>query len=211
MQEFSVRKFIKGEVVFKEGSVGNSAYILKAGRIEISTGANSKKMVISVLKPLSIFGEMAVLSKDHRRTATAVAAENAEVVEIDKLSFDEYLRGVPPVIMSILEGLVERLKETTKRIVPSSFDLFISTCRILNLLTTTGGKEEVPYEETAVQVAQILATDVIRIKEKLSRLENLGLIKLKDDSMGGKTIVIVDRSAFLDKASRIQQEQGWQF
>src|SRR3989304_624446 len=114
MQEFSVRKFNKGDVVFREGSVGNSAYILKGGRIEISTGTDPRKVVISVLKPLSIFGEMAVLSKDHRRTATAAAVDNAEVIEIDKMSFDEYLRGIPPVIMTILEGLVERLKETTK-------------------------------------------------------------------------------------------------
>lgn len=211
MQEFSVRKFNKGDVVFREGSVGNSAYILKGGRIEISTGADHRKVVISVLKPLSIFGEMAVLSRDHRRTATAVAVDNAEVVEIDKMSFDEYLRGIPPVIMTILEDLVERLKETTKRIVPSNLDLFISTCRILNLLTTTGGKVDLPYEETAAQTAQILATDVVRIKEKLSRLETLGLIKLKDDSTGGRIIGIVDKPTFLDKASRMQQEQGWQF
>ena len=59
MQNFIVREFETSDVIFSEGSPGDTAYVLKAGRVEIFTRTNGKKIVLAELTPITIFGEMA--------------------------------------------------------------------------------------------------------------------------------------------------------
>lgn len=208
MSEFLLKQYHKGDIIFKEGTIGNTAYILKEGRIDITTEALGKKVILASLKPVSIFGEMAVLSKDCSRSATAEAAEYCAVVEIDKRAFDQYLEHVPPIITTVLHGLIERLKDTTRRVQPRTLDIFLSTCKILNLLAIHG-KTEFPYDQTAMEIARILAVDISQVKEKLQKLETLNFIEIRDDSKGEKIIRLLQKDTFLEKASRIQQEIGW--
>ena len=116
MTDFKVRKFSQDEIICEEGSIGNVAYILTAGSVEISVDVKGQKKVLTALKPVTVFGVMALVLKGNKRTATATALENVEVVEIDKEEFDEYIEKSPRVISATLKTLVERLQETTSRL-----------------------------------------------------------------------------------------------
>jgi CRP-like cAMP-binding protein len=116
MADFKVRKFSQDEIICEEGSLGNVAYILTGGSVEISVDVKGQKKVLTVLKPVTIFGVMALVLKENNRTATATALEDVEVVEIDKEEFDEYIEKSPRVISATLKTLVERLQETTSRL-----------------------------------------------------------------------------------------------
>lgn len=116
MPVFPLRDFEEMSLIFKEGSLGNTAYILKEGRVRISTMVNEKSVVLAELTPVTIFGEMALLSKDQVRTATAVAISHVKVIEIDKTKFDELLSQSPSIIVTILHAITQRLVDTTSRI-----------------------------------------------------------------------------------------------
>ena len=104
---FLVRNFLKYSVIFGEGVKGDSAYLLKEGRVEISKMMDGKKKVFAILKPVSMFGEMAILLGDEKRTATAVALEDSKVVEIKKDDFESYIRQSPAMISTLLNVLVQ--------------------------------------------------------------------------------------------------------
>ena len=116
MQNFPLRNFEEMNLIFKEGSLGNTAYILTEGRVRISTVANETRVVLAELTPVTIFGEMALLSKNQVRTATATAMSHVKVIEIDKTKFDELLSKSPSIIVTILHAITQRLVDTTSRI-----------------------------------------------------------------------------------------------
>ncbi len=116
MQGFALREFKEKSNIFKEGSRGDTAYILKGGRVRISTIANGERLVLAELTPPTIFGEMALLSKDQIRTATAEAMTPVEVIEIDKIKFDELMSQSSSIIALILQALTKRLTDTTSRV-----------------------------------------------------------------------------------------------
>ena len=57
MEKSVSQHFDKGEVVFSEGQKGNTFYIIKSGRVEISLEQNGRKMVLG-----TFFGDMVMAS-----------------------------------------------------------------------------------------------------------------------------------------------------
>lgn len=208
MHDFPVRQFHINEIIFKEGSIGNSAYILKSGCVNIYTESSGTKVALVSLKPVTIFGEMSLLSKDHKRTATAEAVEFSEAVEIDKKSFDNYLAQTPPVIVNVLNALADRLKSATSRVSSWSPDLFIGTCEMLNLLAAKD-KTDLPFESTAATISGVFSANANLIKEKIKKLEEMNLIELNDNSKCEKMISLVNKGKFLEKARNLQQKSNW--
>lgn len=118
MRDFPLREFYPSTIIFEENSFGNSAYILKEGRVEISMRMKGKRTILAELTPVTIFGEMALLSKEKTRTATAKALSYVKVIEIDKANFDELLSNSPSIVTSILHGITQRLADTISKLHP---------------------------------------------------------------------------------------------
>ena len=119
MQEvFPLIEFYPSALIFEENEFGESAYILKEGSVEISMRRDDEKVILAELKPVSIFGEMALLSKEQRRTATAKALSRVKVIKLDKANFDQQLSDTPSIITAVLHGVTQRLIDTTSRLHP---------------------------------------------------------------------------------------------
>ncbi len=118
MQEFPLKEFHPLTLIFEEGSLGDSAYILKEGKVEISMKIKEERAILAELIPVTIFGEMALLSKEKRRTATAKALSHVKVIEINKVNFDELLSKSPSIITTILHGMTQRFTDTISKYHP---------------------------------------------------------------------------------------------
>lgn len=118
MRDFPLREFYPSTIIFEENSIGNSAYILKEGSVEISMKIKGEKVVLAELNPVTIFGEMALLSKEKKRTATARALSHVKVIEIDKPNFDELLASSPSIVTAILYGITQRFADTISKLHP---------------------------------------------------------------------------------------------
>ncbi len=203
MANFPVKRFQQNHVIFNEGAIGYSAYILQGGRIEISINTEKAKKIITILKPVSIFGEMALLLKDHKRSATATALDDCEVVEIVKKEFDDFVGSSPKIITTILYTLVERLQKTTT-LIPNTANLFIATVEILNLLSLHKN-QEILYEPILNSLMNIFAEDKLRVQEKFMIIETFNLIEIKNNSQGEKIIRLLEKDNFLQKAVKMNQ------
>ena len=82
--------FEAGDVIFKEGSHGLAVYILSSGKVEISKMIQGRKIIVEILGPDDIFGEMSFI--DHSpRSATAIALEDTALELVDKDFMDKEL------------------------------------------------------------------------------------------------------------------------
>ena len=106
--------YFKSEIIFAEGSRGDSAYIVEKGKVGIyGTNSQGQKKLLAVLRRNAIFGEMAVID-NFPRTATAVAMENCEVSTISQKTFKYLLQNDPFSLQPLLKVLSRRLRETTQ-------------------------------------------------------------------------------------------------
>lgn len=197
MSTFMVKNFLKYSVVFQEGSKGECAYLLKEGRVEISKILDGKKKVLAVLKPVSIFGEMAILLGDERRTATAVALEDSKVVEIKKADFEDYMRKSPQMISTILNVMVYRLKTATAKAmrVPN---LFLGIVNVLDLMGKSG-VGEVNYLNTVNSLSTAFNTPGESVEKAIQMLADDGLLSVLAKGGGEKSLVLADPGDFLGR------------
>ncbi len=134
MADFPHVKYSKGDTIFEKGEPATVAYILTQGSIEISITQKEHKMVLAVLKPGAIFGEMALILSEQKRTASAVVLEDCEVIVIDKNTFYTNLMEGSVVIRTLISDLIDRLYKTTSMLVEAD-DLSMSLAKILGLMT----------------------------------------------------------------------------
>ena len=116
MENFPLREFEKTNLIFIEGAPGDTAYILKEGQVRIFTKIKGERITLAELNPVTVFGEMALLSNEQKRTASAEAMSHVEVIEVDKIKLDHLMSQSPNIIINLVHALTQRLVDTTSRI-----------------------------------------------------------------------------------------------
>ena len=199
--EFEIARFDKNQIVFSEGDNAYEAYLLKKGRIEISVKVEGKKVVLTTLGEKTVFGEMALVLKEHRRTATAMAAEVSELVKIPKDVFDKYVNASPKLISTCLFTIAGRLQSTTLK-ASQSPDSYEGVSQIMNLLAIHG-RCELIYDETVDAIAGALSKDEMAVVKILTLMEGLNLIEIKDSMNGTRMVHLIEKDRFLEKAMNV--------
>lgn len=199
--EFETASFEKDRIVFLKGSTANEAYLVKKGRIEISVRVEGKKVVLTTLGEKTVFGEMALVLKEHIRTATATALEYSELVKIPKDIFDKYVNASPKLISSCLFTIAGRLQSTTRK-ASQSPDSYEGVSQILNLLALHE-RWVLAYDETLDAITGALSKDKREIAETLSLMASLNLIELRSDENGKGMVHLIEKDRFLEKALNI--------
>jgi CRP-like cAMP-binding protein len=99
-----------GEVILRENDVGDTAYIIERGRVEISKGLHGKSIHLAFLGAGEIFGEMGIID-DKPRSATVTALEETMVREIHRDELFHSLQTDPHLTLHLLRRLFDRLRE----------------------------------------------------------------------------------------------------
>lgn len=83
-KQVSIRKFKKGEVVFKAGNPGGLAYVVQKGVVHVSIqDANNDSIVVDIVEDGGICGMSSLLAEESHQT-TAIAMEDTTAIEIDR-------------------------------------------------------------------------------------------------------------------------------
>jgi NADH dehydrogenase len=86
--------FEPGDVIFRQGDLGDSVYIVEEGECEVLCQRNGAQELLATLASGTYFGEMALLS-DRTRSATLRARTAMEVLIIPKADFNKLRQSVP--------------------------------------------------------------------------------------------------------------------
>ena len=108
-------KFDAGQVIFNAGDVGDSAYIIIDGTVEISVPTPSGPIVINNMGKNDLLGEIAIVG-EVPRTATAKALTNLETLKISKELFVKIIHENPDAAIELIRILAARLASTTSQL-----------------------------------------------------------------------------------------------
>lgn len=106
-EEFN-RFYPKDTMVFSEGMPGSELYIIQKGSVKITKIMDNSEVLLAVLKPGDIFGEMAIL-ENKPRSASAVAFEDAYLLAVNKANFERMVQSQPQIVTRLTTLLSERI------------------------------------------------------------------------------------------------------
>lgn len=121
-----VLRFNPGDAIIKEGTVGNTAYILKSGTVEVHKKTKYHDITLATLNPQEIFGEQGLI-EDRPRSASVIAKTAVNAVEIARGDFLSILKDKATFVIPILKVLFERLRQTNELVVQLEEQLSAST------------------------------------------------------------------------------------
>ena len=106
----------KRRPIYFPGDPSTTVYLLKKGRVKISsTAANGREVTFEILEPGEIFGELEVL-QDAPRETIAEALDDTLICAISREDFDHYLRQHPDMTLKLTKLIGLRLKRIHHRV-----------------------------------------------------------------------------------------------
>jgi small-conductance mechanosensitive channel/CRP-like cAMP-binding protein len=101
-------EFAAGEVILRQGDPGQELYIVLSGEVSVLVGRTGGSTAeVARLGPGKFLGEMSLMTGE-RRSATAQAIEDCEVVRVSKDAFHDILAAAPELAERITKVLIER-------------------------------------------------------------------------------------------------------
>jgi CRP/FNR family cyclic AMP-dependent transcriptional regulator len=101
--------FSEGDEIIEEGeerSIG--FYVLGSGTADVTKDGAT----VATYGPGDYFGEIALLTDEHKRTATVTATSDAEVLGITKWDFRALVNSDPDIAVQVMDELARRLSDT---------------------------------------------------------------------------------------------------
>jgi CRP/FNR family transcriptional regulator, cyclic AMP receptor protein len=80
------RVYEDGEVIFRQGDLGDCLYVIQEGQVEILAGRDGDATLLRVAGQNELFGEMAIFDRE-TRSATVRAKGRARILTLDKKNF----------------------------------------------------------------------------------------------------------------------------
>ncbi len=104
------RGFLAGQMVFAEGDPGSEMFLVHYGQVELFLkDASDERIVISVMGPGNLFGELSALDLQPR-SAGARALENTQLVVVSRDDLLALVQQSPPVAMLMMQTLAQRVR-----------------------------------------------------------------------------------------------------
>src|SRR5262245_24625726 len=100
-----LQRYAAGERIFVESDDGSCMYVVRSGRVNITTYGT----VLESVGPNGVFGEMAIIDGSPR-SATAVACAPTEVASIDRSTFIQLVRKDPDFALQVMRLMAARIR-----------------------------------------------------------------------------------------------------
>ena len=115
------RQYPRGAVIFSQGDLGNVAFIVRSGRVEIVVeSADGRDLVLYEVGPGDHFGEMALL-EGQPRSASAICTAQSELLAINRDDLLRELERHPSIMLRMLQAMSRRLRLTDRRLEALAF------------------------------------------------------------------------------------------
>ncbi len=140
------RQYPSDSMIFSEHEPGEELYIIQQGKVKITKIINNQEVLLAVLQPGDIFGEMALL-ENKPRSASAIAYGDVVVLAVNKANFETMVVSQPQIATKLIQLLSERIWTAYKQLA----NLFFKDplARLYDTLLTQVLKKRIPIEHKA--------------------------------------------------------------
>ena len=183
------RSIARGGIIFAKGDVGTGLIGVLAGSVKISvTSAKGREIVLNIIHPGEIFGEIALLD-GHPRPADATAMSDCELVVIDHQDVMPLLRSEPDLGLQFIKILCARLRQASEQVEDVTFlDLPKRLAKTVLRLKAPIGKVAITQHE----ISQIIGRSRESTNKQLRAWAKQGWIRLE---RGGVSVLQSEKLA----------------
>ncbi|SCW61352.1 CRP/FNR family transcriptional regulator, anaerobic regulatory protein [Paenibacillus tianmuensis] len=183
---FVERKFKKGNILFFEGDVGEEFYLIHSGVVKIYRIDNSKEIILSLFREGDFFGEMSLVQKGLKRSATAETLEACSLYTLMRSDFQQFMERSPKLCLKLMEVAMERLRKANEKIYDLTFlDVRTRTIKTICRLAEEYGQPKaggmfIDMKLTHQQLANMVGTvreSVTKVLQELQEDEHIAIDK----------------------------------
>ena len=185
----SRRHYPKDSVVFFENEPGDSLFMILEGRVKVTIlGDDGREIILSILGPGDFFGEMSLLD-DEPRSATAIAAEESELLLLARDDFQSFVSENRTIMGALIRVLASRLRHANQQI--STLALLDVYGRVASVILEMANDEGKRLRDGRVsmrrathqEIANRIGTTRETVTRMLKDLERHGLIHVAGKKM----------------------------
>ena len=201
------RSVPKGSTIFEKGDAGVGLIGVVSGSVKISvTSANGRDIVLNIIRPGEVFGEIALLD-GRARTANATAMSDCDLITIERREFIPFLRSEPDVTLKLMEILCSRLRKTSEQVQDVTF-LNLSARLAKTLLRLTANAEpSKPTAKVAItqrEISQIVGRSRESTNKQLRAWVRRGWIRLERGS-----VTVLKADMLVELAAMYSDVDAW--
>ena len=181
------KSFPKGTVIIAAGDPTESLFVVISGRMKVMMSDDEgREVILAILGSGEYFGEMGLVD-DSPRSASVVALEACELITLAKRDFKVCLQDNFEMAMTVMRGLVKRLREADKKIGSLALmDVYGRVARLLLEMSETVDGQKVVTKKLAKQdIAKMIGASREMVSRVMKDLQTGGFIEVR----GGVTIL----------------------
>ena len=185
------RRYPKDTVVFFENEQGDTLFMILEGRVRVTIlGDDGREVILSVLGPGDFFGEIALLDNEPR-SATAIAAEDSELLLLQRNEFQGAMSENPSISGALIRVLTARLRRANHQISTLALlDVYGRVARVILDIAREEGRRlkdgRIAFRRaTHQELANRIGTTRETVTRMLKDLERQGLI-----TVDGREVVL---------------------
>jgi len=173
----------RGENIVSVGETNESLYVILTGSAKVTKNdEDGKEIILSILHPRDFFGEMAMLDGDPC-SANVTTLEATELAQLSKSDFFHCMENHFEVARSLLNTLVQRLREADRKI--ESLALLNVHTRVKTLLiemATLDDKDRLLIEGriNKKNLARMVGASREMVSRVIRELESTGFLQQED-------------------------------
>ena len=179
----------RSTTIMAGGDATDSLYIVLSGRLKVMmSDMEGKEVILSILAPGEFFGEMGLIDEEPR-SASVVTMEACELLSISKRDFNKCLGENFEMAMTVMRGLVRRLREADRKIGSLALlDVYGRVARLLlDMAENVNGERIVTKRLPKQDIAKMIGASREMVSRVMKDLQMGGYIELR-----GSTIVLRD-------------------
>jgi len=178
--EANVQKFSASQTIFQEGDPAEVMYVVREGEVEIRRG----ETLLETVGPQEIFGEMGLID-DSPRSASVITIEPCELLSVTKRDFKNCLAGNFEMSMTVMRGLVRRLREADRKIGSLALlDVYGRVARLLlDMSEEVNGQKTVTKRLPKQDIAKMIGASREMVSRVMKDLQKGGFIEVRGSSI----------------------------
>jgi CRP-like cAMP-binding protein len=166
-----------GKLFYIPGDTGEVLFLLKKGRVQLyRLSPDGKKLVVAMLGPGAIFGEMSLVGQGMHNTF-AEATEECLLCVMSRADVEHLIASKPQVALRFIEAVGQRLTEAESRLEEAAFKSI--SARLASLLLRLSEKSgPVISGYTHQDLGEMVGTYRETTTQTLNEFKSLGLIEI---------------------------------
>jgi CRP/FNR family cyclic AMP-dependent transcriptional regulator len=181
----SRKSFPRGTTIIAAGDATDSLYVVISGRLKVMMSDDEgREVILTMLGPSEYFGEMGLID-DSPRSASVITLESCELLVLSKRDFKQCLSENFEMAMTVMRGLVKRLREADRKIGNLALmDVYGRVARLLLEMSERIDGQQVVTKKVAKQdIAKMIGASREMVSRVMKDLQVSGYIDVRGNAI----------------------------